>query len=80
MPAKEVFVDSDKNVTAFPKSKKQTPDDLDSLPLAHVCSVEDNIQSFRWCIQMRGDGLWFVCSNCGIDMSLEQVMECYNDL
>jgi hypothetical protein len=82
-----VFVDSDQNanengnqnVTAFPKAKKSTPDDWDTLPLAHICSEVDNIQCFKWCIHMRGTGLWFLCTNCGLDMSLEEVLESYQD-
>jgi len=77
-PAKEVSVDS--KITNFPKAKRQTPEDLDALPLAHVCSADDNIQSFRWCIHMKGDGLWFICSNCGLGMDLQSVLECYEDL
>ena len=78
MPVKEACVDSDK-VTAFPKAKRATPDDWEALPLAHVCSADDNIQSFRWCIQMRGDGLWFVCANCGLGLDLASVQDCFTE-
>jgi hypothetical protein len=77
MPVKEVSVDSDSKVTTFPKAKRQTPEDLDALPLAHVCSVDDNIQSFRWCIHMKGDGLWFICSNCGLGLDMQTVLDCF---
>lgn len=72
--------DSDKGkIRNFPKPKRQTPEDLEALPLAHVCSADDNIQSFRWCIHMRGDGLWFICANCGLGLNLETVMDCFNE-
>ena len=82
MPVKEESVDSDKpdsKVKNFPKPKRLTPDDLEALPLAHVCSADDNIQSFRWNIHMKGDGLWFICCNCGLGMDLQSVLECYED-
>jgi hypothetical protein len=65
---------SKSKIANFPKAKRQTPED--ALHIVHVCSVEDNIQSFRWCIHMKGDGLWFICSNCGLGMDMQTVLDC----
>ncbi len=66
-------------VCVFPKIKKQTPDDFECLPLAHICSADDNIQSFRWMIHYGKSGLHFLCANCGISLTIEEVSECFNE-
>jgi len=86
MPVKEVSVDCNSGETEkgivrnFPKSKRQTPEDIGCLPLAHICSVDDNIQSFRWMIHYGSSGLHFLCANCGIALTLEEITEIYADL
>jgi hypothetical protein len=66
-------------VHAFPKSKRQTPEELECLPLAHICVAEYNIQCFKWTIHLNGKGLHFLCSNCGLGMTLEEVLEAYEE-
>jgi len=66
----------DSKITNFPKAKRQTPEDLDAVPLAHICCADDNIQSFKWAIHMKGDGLWFICSNCGLGLDIQTVLDC----
>jgi hypothetical protein len=70
---------SKSKIANFPKAKRQTPENLDALHIVHVCSVEDNIQSFRWCIHRKGDGLWFICSNCGLGMDMQTVLDCRSE-
>ena len=70
--------DSEKGkVHAFPKPKKQTPDELECLPLAHMCSADETVQCFKWMVHLNGKGLHFLCSNCGLGMTLEEVIDAY---
>lgn len=69
-------------IKSFPKTKRQTPDDIECVPLAHHCAIEDGIpvvQSFKWMIHLNGKGLHFVCSNCGTVLTLEEVQDAYEE-
>jgi len=86
MRAKEGYVESDISelgkIKNFPKPKRQTPEDLECMPLAHHCSIENDIpvvQNFKWIIHLNGKGLHMICSNCGTVLTLEEVLNAYEE-
>lgn len=68
-------------VTAFPKVKKQTPEDLECIPMMHMCIPDDAtpIYNFKWMIHLNGKGLHFLCDNCGTSLTLEEIMNAYEE-
>jgi len=64
-------------IRQFPKAKRETPDEIEPLVLAHTCS--ETTEGFHWAIQLRHSGLYFVCCTCGLGMTLEEVLTCYEE-
>lgn len=75
--------DSEKGkIRNFPKPKRQTPDDIGCVPMMHMCLSEDmggSVFNFKWLIHLNGAGLHFICNNCGTSLTLEEIMNAYEE-
>jgi hypothetical protein len=70
---------SHSKIKHFPKYKRETPDELDPVPLLHVCVDDDGdkMMSLHWVVQMRYDGLEYICMGCGSRMTHDEVLEIF---
>ncbi len=62
-------------VRTFPKFKRETPDEMPPVPLAHYCT--DNSENFKWVIRLHHDGLHFYCSKCLDSLTLDEVNQAF---
>lgn len=74
--------DSEKGkIRSFPKAKRQTPDDIECIPMMHQCLAEEMgyVFNFKWVIHMNGNGLHFICDNCGTALTLQEIQDAYEE-
>jgi len=69
---------SDK-VTHFPRVKRETPDEIEDLPIMHQCLSEPEIVSFKWGLHLCHDGLKVVCLECGLGLSMNDLLDSVNE-
>lgn len=73
--------DSEKGkIRNFPKPKRQTPDEVDCIPMMHNCIGDTaSVFCFKWIIHLNGNGLHFLCSNCGTSLTLQEIQDAYEE-
>ena len=68
------MTDKPDNVKAFPKVKRDNPEDEEyDTPLFHPCTEFHT--SFKWMVQVRGGKLCLICTDCADVFTVEDMMK-----
>lgn len=64
-------------IKTFPRAKRFTPDDLaDKGPIWHDCHSDGSDRSMKFAVHFKEPNhVFLVCLGCGVEMTLESVLE-----